>query len=273
MQILRNIAEVKDFLILNQGKEIGFVPTMGALHAGHESLIKKSVQDNEVSIVSVFVNPTQFLAGEDLENYPRDEAHDIEVAKAAGADAIFLPKVSQMYPSDISIKAPSALASILEGATRPGHFDGVCTVLAKFFNIIRPMRAYFGKKDTQQLIIVQNLVKSLFFDIEIVPCDIIRAGDGLALSSRNSYLGESELIEACKLYRALVKAKALVSAGTFSSDVIKAEMAKVLDPLKIDYIEICDRELNSINQIQTDKSIILIAAYVGKTRLIDNLWL
>ena len=113
MQILRNIAEVKDFLILNQGKEIGFVPTMGALHAGHESLIKKSVQDNEVSIVSVFVNPTQFLAGEDLEKYPRDEAHDIEVAKAAGATAIFLPKVSQMYPSDISIKAPSALASIL----------------------------------------------------------------------------------------------------------------------------------------------------------------
>lgn len=273
MQILRNIAEVKDFLALNQGKEIGFVPTMGALHGGHESLIKKSVQDNEVSIVSVFVNPTQFLAGEDLESYPRDEAHDIEMAKAAGASAIFFPDASEIYTSDVAVKADSGLASILEGATRPGHFDGVCTVLSKFFNLIRPMRAYFGKKDTQQLIIVQNLVKSLFFDIEIVPCDIIRAGDGLALSSRNSYLNDSELIEACKLYRSLVKAKALVSSGTLSADAIKTEMLKVLDPLKIDYIAICDRELNSINQIEIDKSIILIAAYVGKTRLIDNLWL
>lgn len=273
MQILKTIAELKDFLTLSQGKEIGFVPTMGALHAGHESLIKKSVQDNEITIVSVFVNPTQFLPGEDLENYPRDEAHDIEVAKSAGADAIFFPNADELYTSDVSVKATSALASILEGATRPGHFDGVCTVLSKFFNLIRPMRAYFGKKDTQQLIIVENLVKSLFFDIEIVPCDIVRASDGLALSSRNSYLNESELIEACKLYRSLVKAKALVSAGTLNCETIKAEMKKVLDPIKTDYIEICDRELNSINEVEAGKSIILIAAYVGKTRLIDNLWL
>lgn len=274
MQVLKSLEELKHFLKENEGKSIGFVPTMGALHAGHASLIKQASEQNELSIVSVFVNPKQFLPNEDFEKYPRSEHSDIKLAGECGASAMFFPNVSEIYAKeDVKIEAPTRLASILEGATRPGHFDGVCTVLAKFFNLIHPTCAYFGKKDTQQLIIVENLVKNLFLSTQIVPCDIVRAGDGLALSSRNSYLNDSELMDACKLYRSLVKAKNLFASGVQESTQIKAEMSKILEPLNIDYIAICDRELNEIEKLEEDKSIILIAAYVGKTRLIDNLWL
>ena len=274
MEILRNIDELKAFLDANKGKEIGFVPTMGFLHNGHAKLIEQASYENEISIVSVFVNPTQFLPHEDYEKYPRDEKHDIAMAKGCKATAIFLPSPSDIYfDDDIKVMAPSHMASILEGATRPGHFDGMCSVIAKFLCLIKPNRAYFGKKDTQQLLIVQKLVKGLFLDTQIVPCQIVRAGDGLALASRNSYLNETELMDACKLYRSLVKAKNMFASGISDAKQIRLEMEKILEPLKIDYIAICDRQLHEIDHLVENSSIILIAAYVGKTRLIDNLWI
>ncbi len=274
MEILRNIDELKAFLDANKGKEIGFVPTMGFLHNGHAKLIEQASYENEISIVSVFVNPTQFLPNEDYEKYPRDEKHDIAMANGCKATAIFLPSPSDIYfDDDIKVMAPACMASILEGATRPGHFDGVCSVIAKFLCLIKPTRAYFGKKDTQQLLIIQKLVKSLFLDTQIIPCEIVRSGDGLALSSRNSYLNETELMDACKLYRSLVKAKNMFASGISDAKQIRLEMEKILEPLKIDYIAICDRQLNEIDHLVENSSIILIAAYVGKTRLIDNLWI
>lgn len=277
MQILKTISELRDFRTAFANKSIGYIPTMGALHDGHASLIQQARDENEVVIVSVFVNPTQFLAGEDLDKYPRDENNDIKVAKENGATAIFMPSADEIYSKEsdeeVKVLAPARLAGVLEGACRPGHFDGVCTVLSKFFSLVRPTRAYFGKKDAQQLIIVEKMVKSLFFKTAIVPCEIKRASDGLALSSRNTYLNESELVDACKLYRALLKAKNAVSNGIKDAVAIKAEMAKVLEPLKVDYIAICDRELREIDSVVENESIILIAAFVGKTRLIDNLWL
>lgn len=274
MEVLKTIEELKQFLANNSGKKIGFVPTMGALHAGHAKLIEKASIENEISIVSVFVNPTQFLPGEDFEQYPRKEEHDISVASEAKATAIFMPSSSELYfDDDVKIIAPSKLSSVLEGATRPGHFDGVCTIIAKFLCLIKPTRAYFGKKDAQQLLIIQKLVKSLFLETEIIACEIVRSGDGLAFSSRNSYLDESELMDACKLYRSLMKAKNMFASGISDSKQIKAEMIKILEPLKIDYIAICDMDLNEIENILENSSIILIAAYVGKARLIDNLWI
>lgn len=273
MQLIRSIDELKNALS-NLDKTIGYVPTMGALHDGHRSLIKKAKEQNEFCIVSDFVNPSQFLPNEDLENYPRNESEDIKTCESCGVDVLFMPSSDEMYPSnDVKIIAPTSLSTKLEGATRPGHFDGVLTVLNKFFNLISPNRVYFGKKDAQQLLIVQKMIKTTFKNIELIPCDIVRGADGLALSSRNSYLDEEEKLEALKLYRALLKANELIKNGEFSTKVIKEQMRAVLEPIKIDYVEITDRELNSVEKVTMENTLILIAAYIGKTRLIDNLWI
>ncbi|RAZ26305.1 pantoate--beta-alanine ligase [Campylobacter hyointestinalis subsp. lawsonii] len=272
MQILKSVSEVLEWRKNVKGS-VGFVPTMGALHGGHASLIKKSVEQNDNTIVSIFVNPTQFLPGEDLSTYPRNEEADIKICSLSGASAIFFPKESEIYTKDEPlILAPKHLSSVLEGVKRPGHFDGVCRVLNKFFNLTRPDRAYFGKKDAQQLAIVQNMVKNFFLNLEIVPCEIVRGGDGLALSSRNTYLSDSELCYALKLSRALMKASNLIKAGELSSPVIKTAMQESLEPLKVDYAEIVNRDFEAIEKVILGNSIILVAAYVGKTRLIDNLW-
>ncbi|ARR01062.1 pantoate--beta-alanine ligase [Campylobacter porcelli] len=272
MQILKTIQELRDFRAKCSG-DVGFVATMGALHAGHAQLIKSSVSQNNHTIVSIFVNPTQFLPGEDLSRYPRTPEADIKICQLCQADAVFMPEVDEIYnQNEIKILAPKELSNTLEGVTRPGHFDGVCTILTKFFNIINPTNAYFGKKDAQQLIIIENMVKSLFMNVNIVPIDIVRSSDGLALSSRNSYLNDDELAQALKISRSLMKASNLIKAGELSSIEIKKAMSSILEPLRVDYIAIVDKNLNPVDKIELGNSIILVAVYVKNTRLIDNLW-
>lgn len=272
MKIIRNVKELREF-VNSSNLDIGFVPTMGALHDGHASLIKKCVAENEISIVSTFVNPTQFLPGEDLDRYPKNEARDVEICRQCGVSVVFIPSVDEIYGLDEPlITAPTRLASILEGASRPGHFDGVLRVVNKLFNITRASRAYFGKKDAQQLAIVQNMVEANFMNLQIIACEIIREKSGLALSSRNAYLSEQEKHEALKISASLMQASNLIKAGELKSDVIRAKMAEILAPLRVDYIAIVDRNFNEISSVELKNSIILVAAYVGKTRLIDNLW-
>ncbi len=273
MQILRTIQELKAWRKALNTNDIGFVPTMGALHNGHASLIQKATNENSAVIVSIFVNPKQFLAGEDYTQYPRKEQADLAMAKGCGASACFLPSEDEFYSGDDTlISAPKELASVLEGQIRPGHFDGVCRVLNKFFNLIKPQRAYFGQKDAQQLLIVQKMVKDFFIDIEIKACQIVREADGLAISSRNAYLNEAELLEALKLSRALKKAKSLIDLGTLSSAEIKKAMKEILEPLEIDYVAITDKNLIARDNVVLDNTLILLAVRVGKTRLIDNIW-
>ena len=274
MQILKNIDELKAWRNALNANSLGFVPTMGALHDGHASLIKQAVNENDAVIASVFVNPTQFLANEDYNEYPRKQNDDIALVKGCGASAIFLPDASEFYMGDDTlISAPKELASVLEGQIRPGHFDGVCRVLNKFFNLIKPKRAYFGKKDAQQLLIVQKMVKDFFMDIEIKPCDIVREADGLAISSRNAYLNDGELLDALKLSRALKKAKSMIDEGKLASSDIKNAIKEILEPLEIDYIAITDKNLSLLDNVELGNTLILLAVRVGKTRLIDNLWL
>ncbi|MFC2587203.1 MAG: pantoate--beta-alanine ligase [Campylobacter sp.] len=276
MQILRTTRELKEFvaLALANHDEIGFVPTMGALHAGHVSLIQKSVSQNPITIVSTFVNPTQFLAGEDLDKYPKNEASDVKICEEARVSAMFIPSAEELYfDGEAAIAAPKNLAEILEGKTRPGHFDGVLRVLNKLFNLVRPTRVYMGKKDAQQLAIVRNFVKTSFLGCEIVPCEIVRESDGLALSSRNAYLSESEKFDALRLSRSLSKAENLIKDGERGACKIKSEMLEILKPLTVDYVAIVDRNFNEISLVEQDNTIILVAASVGNTRLIDNLWI
>lgn len=271
MIVVNSTQELKKALLDLNGN-IGFVPTMGFLHKGHMSLIQKCKEENDHTIVSVFVNPLQFLPNEDLEKYPRDKENDIKVCQQLDVDILFMPK-DIYFDFEPKIIAPKELASIMEGATRPGHFDGVLTVLNKFFNLIKPKNAYFGKKDTQQLIIIKNMVKSFFMDINIVACEIVREEDGLALSSRNSYLDEEQKLMALKISRSLAKAKTLISNAELDAKIIQKEMRTILEPLKVDYIEFTDRELNRVDKIKPEESIILVAVYLGTTRLIDNIWI
>ena len=275
MKILRSVSDLKNFRSeIASDKKIGFVPTMGALHAGHVSLIKKCREQNDVAIVSTFVNPAQFLPGEDLQTYPKNESGDIKICESCGVDGIFIPNAEEIYGSyEPAVISPKPLSEILEGKSRPGHFDGVLTVLNKFFNLARPHNVYMGKKDAQQLFIVQNMVRSFFMNINIVPCEIVRESDGLALSSRNAYLDEEEKLLAPKLSRSLQNASALVKKGEISLNIIREKMLAALEPLKVDYIAFVDHKFNEISQIKPADSIILLAAKVGKTRLIDNIWL
>ncbi|GAB6074020.1 pantoate--beta-alanine ligase [Nautilia lithotrophica] len=272
MKILNSPKEAINYTKSLNGS-IGFVPTMGALHEGHLSLIEKARKENDYVIVSIFVNPTQFLPGEDLDKYPRRLEADFEICKRAGVDAVFTPTPENMYSNDeVLIKAPKIKGYILEGFNRPGHFDGVLQVVNKLFNIIRPTRAYFGKKDAQQLYLIKQMVENFFFDIEIVECETKREKDGLALSSRNIYLSEEERKRALSISKALKRA-AKLSSKTKNIEEIKKEMLEILDVDELQYIAFVDRDFNYIKQIQPNNTIILIAAKVGSTRLIDNIWI
>ncbi len=253
---------------------VGFVPTMGALHNGHLSLIKNSVQNNDYTIVSIFINPTQFLPGEDLDKYPKRETADIKICELAKVDAIFMPTKEEIY-SDIEPKilAPSQKAYILEGLKRPGHFDGVLQIVLKLFNIIDPTKAYFGKKDAQQLYLIQNMIRSLFLHVELIPCEIVRENDGLALSSRNIYLSKEERKDALKISKSLKMASKAMMKNEFKVTAIKSIISETMEELDVEYIEIVDRDFNKIDKIELKNSIILLAAKVGNTRLIDNLWI
>ena len=273
MKILHTIDELKSYRKELKGT-LGFVPTMGALHNGHISLIQKSIAQNEHTIVSIFVNPTQFLEGEDFDKYPKKTEADIKICSFAGIDALFMPQPETMYSAlEPSILAPSQKAYILEGFTRPGHFDGVLRVVLKLLNLTKPSHAYFGKKDAQQLFLIQNMVKSLFLDVEIVPCDIVREDDGLALSSRNMYLNTEQRKEALLISNSLKVATNAVISGQRDIQIIKQEMLESLKPLHVEYVEILNRDFDTIKTVEIGNTIILVCAKVGPTRLIDNLWI
>jgi pantoate--beta-alanine ligase len=254
---------------------IGFVPTMGALHQGHLSLIRQARQENEHLIVSIFVNPTQFLEGEDLDAYPRKDEADIKICKLAGVDILFMPTIEVMYERDeLCIGAPFIKGYILEGEKRPGHFDGMLQIVMKLLHLSSASRAYFGKKDAQQLALITQMVKNYFMDVEIVPCEIVRDDNGLALSSRNIYLDADEKQRALALSRSLKRATKLVMTGEENVEVIKKVMANVLEEVdEVEYIAIVDREFNALKEVVIGNTIIMVAAWVGKPRLIDNFWI
>lgn len=254
---------------------IGFVPTMGALHQGHLSLIRRAKEENDHLIVSVFVNPTQFLEGEDLDAYPRKDEADIKICELSGVDILFMPSIDVMYEKDeLCIGAPAIRGYVLEGEKRPGHFDGMLQVVMKLLNLSSADKAYFGKKDAQQLALITQMVKNYFMDVEIIPCEIVRDEKGLALSSRNIYLDDEEKNRALSLSRSLKRATKLVMAGEVNVEVIKKEMSKVLvEADAVEYIAIVDREFNALKEVEIGNTMILVAAWVGKPRLIDNLWI
>lgn len=273
---VQNISEIRNQVKRwkKQGFTIGLVPTMGFLHEGHESLIKRAVQQNDKVVVSIFVNPTQFGKNEDLGSYPRDINRDEILCKRAGVDLIFNPDPSQVYYKDAStIVNVNGLTEGLCGAKRPVHFGGVCLVVSKLFNIVTPDRAYFGEKDAQQLAVIKKMVRDLNFDIEIVGCPIVREIDGLAKSSRNTYLSVEERKAACILNTSLISARKLLNSGQRDTDKIKHIINEKLnsEPLaKIDYVEIVDSvTLKPVHSIRSSV-LVAIAVYIGKTRLIDN---
>jgi len=273
MKIISKPLELQEYMKSQEGS-IGFVPTMGALHEGHISLIRRAREQNELVVVSIFLNPTQFLKGEDLDSYPsRDEA-DKKICLLANVDVLFLPQKEDIYTNDeVSLLAPKVRGYVLEGATRPGHFNGVLTVVMKLLNLVNPTRAYFGKKDAQQLNLITLMAKQLFMSVEIVPVDTLRDSDGLAKSSRNAYLTQEQRVEALKISKSLYEASKLVSKNVLSASEIRAKMLETLYPLEIAYVEILNRDFEPIDEIEIARSIILVEAVVGKTRLLDNIWL
>ena len=279
MQIIKTPAELNAVSkkLKAEGKTIGLVPTMGYLHEGHKSLIRKSAEQNDVTIVSVFVNPTQFGPGEDLETYPRDLERDKQAAESAGAEYIFHPDPEDMYPDGYGtfVSVDSDITKILCGKTRPGHFRGVATVVTKLFNISMADRAYFGQKDAQQLAVIMRMVSDLNMNIEIVPCPIVREKDGLAMSSRNTYLSAEERKQALSLSAALKEAEDAVKGGETDLEKIKQDIRARISksPLAdIEYIESCAfPSLEPYGGRLVEKTLIALAVRFGKTRLIDNI--
>jgi len=273
MKIITTPLELKKHL-KDIDKSIGFVPTMGALHEGHLSLIKKAKEQNEFVVVSIFVNPTQFLKGEDLDKYPSKDEADKKICSYAGVDILFLPGIADIYTDDeVSIQAPKVRGYILEGCSRVGHFNGVLSVVMKLLNMVSPTRAYFGKKDAQQLYLISLMVKQFFMDVEIVAVDTLRESDGLAMSSRNVYLDTPQRVEALKISSSLQKASSMVADGITDAQKIKKHMREILYPLDIVYVEIVSRDFVPLSEVKLSDTIILVEAKVADTRLLDNIWL
>ncbi len=278
MLVVNSVEELKEKTRDLKGS-IGFVPTMGALHEGHLSLIRRARGENDIVVVSIFVNPTQFLEGEDLDKYPRRESSDRKICELAKVDILFMPTIDSIYNRDeLRIEAPAIRGFILEGAKRAGHFNGVLQIVMKLFNIVsfnkpKTFRAYFGKKDAQQLALITQMVRDYFINVEIVPCDIVRDSDGLALSSRNIYLSSDDRVKALSISRSLKRASKLVMQNILDRESIEQEMRKIMKDIEIEYIAIVDREFNSIDRVELKNSIILVAGRVGDTRLIDNIWI
>ena len=276
MKVVKTIKEVREIVSSwrRDGLTVGLVPTMGYLHEGHQSLISKSVSENDRTVVSVFVNPIQFGPNEDLEAYPRDLKRDMEAVEAVGGDLIFNPEPAEMYPSHFtSFIDTTETTELLCGAVRPVHFRGVCTVVGKLFNIVTPDRAYFGQKDAQQLATIRRFVRDLNFGLEIVPGPIVREADGLAKSSRNTYLSPAERKAALILSKSLALGKKAVDEGERDASKVVSIITESLqtEPLaRIDYVEVVDFE--NIQRVETisGETLVAIAVYIGKTRLIDN---
>lgn len=271
-----------------EGLTVGLVPTMGALHDGHASLVTAAVSDCDRVVTSVFVNPTQFGEGEDLESYPRDFERDCKILEEKGCHMVFHPSVQEMYPDGYGtyVNLESEMTKQLCGRSRPGHFRGVCTVVSKLFNITTPDRAYFGQKDAQQLAVIRRMVKDMDFDIEIVGCPTVREKDGLAKSSRNSYLNDEERQAAAVLYRSIEKAKELAAAGASGTSeasaadphsIAAADLLRTMtdvvssEPMaRIDYIEAVDGHTLMPKEYLAPGDLVAMAVYIGDTRLIDN---
>ncbi|GHR72174.1 pantothenate synthetase [Helicobacter pylori] len=275
MRVLETIAALREYR-KSLKESVGFVPTMGALHKGHQSLIERSLKENSHTIVSVFVNPTQFGANEDFNAYPRPLEKDLALCEGMGVSTVFVPKTSEMYPYKIErrlkLYAPEFLSSSLEGVMREGHFDGVVQVVLRLFHLVNPTRAYFGKKDAQQLLIIQHLVKDLLLDIEIAPCEIVRDSDNLALSSRNVYLNATQRKQALAIPKALESIKQAIDKGEKACEKLKKLGLEILETLEVDYLEFCNHKLEPLKTIEPANTLVLVAARVGKTRLLDNLW-
>ena len=275
MQIFTKTKNLMDYVDTLKDKTVGFVPTMGALHGGHQSLIKRCVKENDITVVSIFVNPTQFLEGEDLDAYPRKDEADIKICELARVDIVFMPSIEVMYEDDeLCIGAPARRGYVLEGEKRPGHFDGMLQVVMKLLNLSGADRAYFGKKDAQQLALITQMVKNYFMDVNIIPCEIVRDEKGLALSSRNVYLNGEEKERALCLSHSLKRATKCIVSGELDVENIKREMLEVLSKAdSVEYVAIVSRDFKALQKVEVGNTIILVAAWVGKPRLIDNLWI
>ena len=275
MHVINTIADTRR--ILSQQREqkssIGFVPTMGALHEGHLSLVDRSVRENDYTAISIFVNPLQFGPDEDLDAYPRTADADKRAAKNHGVDLVFHPSAKEILSEEmLTFVDVEQLQDNLCGTSRPGHFRGVCTIVTKLFNIIRPDRAYFGQKDIQQYIIIEKMVQDLNFDIDLVRCPIVREYDGLAMSSRNKYLNDKERKDAAILSRCIKEAVKMVENGERSTEIILSrlkDMINQVDTAQIDYVKIVDRNMRDLETIKHG-DILALAVYIGSTRLIDN---
>lgn len=277
MQVVTKIAELRQAVAEKraQGHRIGLVPTMGFLHAGHASLIKRARRENDTVVLSIFVNPTQFGPNEDLDRYPRDPDGDLRTAEENGADFVFMPEAKEMYPRPSATRiSVSGITGILCGASRPGHFDGVALVVSKLFHIVEPDRAYFGMKDAQQVAVVARMVGDLNLNVEIVPCPIVRGEDGLALSSRNVYLSADEKNQALVLSETLRGAPNWLTEAGGDAEKLKARIRSRIQEMPladIDYVEILTYPDLETPTPEADSSwIIALAVRFGKTRLIDN---
>lgn len=275
MKLCKSVRELRQFLETCGNESVGFVPTMGYLHEGHLSLVRECTRENRYTVVSIFVNPTQFGPNEDLDSYPRDLQRDLSMLEELGVDTVFVPDNREIYPDGFHTYVSVAeLGNHLCGKSRPTHFRGVTTVVLKLFNIVKPRRAYFGQKDAQQAVIIKRMVRDLNVDVEVVALPIVRDTDGLALSSRNAYLSPQERSAGLALPRALSLGKTLIEGGETDSARIKTKMLEVLkqeELLKVDYIEIVDlTSLAPIDTVIPERTLVAGAVFVGKTRLIDN---
>ena len=276
MKIITAISDMQSLAesLRREGKAIGFVPTMGFLHEGHRSLMRQARQESDTVVASIFVNPTQFGPQEDFERYPRDEEGDRRKCESAGVDILFMPTAAEMYPEKPSVFVTvEGISDILEGAIRPGHFRGVATVVAKLFHIVKPHKAFFGQKDYQQCAVIKRVVKGLNLAVEVVVLPTVREQDGLAMSSRNSYLSADERRVATVIHRVLTSAEQMVKAGVGEPEKLKNKMLAILreEPgVVVDYVEAVDPESLLPMGIIKGRVVILIAVRVGRTRLIDN---
>lgn len=276
MRVIGTITELKDIIIVmkKEGRTIGFVPTMGYLHEGHISLVNMSRQDNDITIISIFVNPSQFGPNEDFEKYPRDIEGDTKKAGEAGADILFIPSAKEMYPEKYNTYVEVyGITDKLCGRSRPGHFKGVCTIVLKLLNIVEPDNAYFGQKDAQQVAVVKRMVKDLNSTVRIVVCPIIREEDGLAMSSRNVYLSQEERKAAQILSRSLYNALEMVNGGERNAEKITNYIIARISSEKlacIDYAEVLDAETLDFKETLEGTVLMAVAVKFGNTRLIDN---
>lgn len=275
MKVTGEIGAVRISRWANSETSWGLVPTMGYLHDGHLSLVRRARQENEFVVVSIYVNPTQFAPGEDLESYPRDLDRDLALLRDSGVDLVFTPANKTMYPEGFQTKVQvSNITGLLEGRSRPTHFEGVTTIVTKLFNIIQPTRAYFGQKDAQQAIVIKRLVEDLNLNLDLVVCPIIREPDGLAMSSRNVRLSPAERSSAVVLYQSLIAAKKTYQSGTSDADELRQLVSDMIrnEPLaRLDYVSIADPTTLQELSIVGDEALISLAVFFGQVRLIDNI--